>query len=286
MKQVKDTENRNMEIKAIPFTLEESKQIEINGQKIGVIRGHAAAFSLDRMDDQIIKGAFQDTLNDHRRRDNRPIRMRFQHSMDDLIGGFPIELAFEDDKGLFVEGHINLQVQRGQEAFSLAKQGIMTDMSIGFFIDEFEIRQLENGESLRIIKKLSLREISLVDEPANIDATITDVKFDLDKQNWLSLNLGDIAGVRNAESFLRQKGLSNKKRSQLISLLKEGGLHNISVTAEPGQRDADAGQKAPSDLEVIRKKLVEQLVLHELQKIAGAKNVRNKNTRTVNRTST
>jgi len=163
----------SIEFKNLEFKVEDTKQIVINGQRIGVIKGHAAAFSLDRVNDRIERGAFLKTIQDHKDRNNRQIRMKFQHRNDELIGGFPIEFVREDDKGLFVEGHVNLEVQKGAESFSLAQQGILSDLSIGFIPDLVEF---DNENNIRVIKQIDLREISLVDEPANMDATITEVK--------------------------------------------------------------------------------------------------------------
>jgi HK97 family phage prohead protease len=166
-----------MEIKSLPFNITETKQDVINGQKVGIIKGHAAAFTKDRVEDIIEKGAFLGTLKEHTARGNRQIRMKFQHKRDEIIGGFPVSLAREDEKGLFVEGHINLEVQRGREVFSLAKQGVLEDMSIGFIIPQGGQEFIEvDGDRVRLIKQIDLREISIVDEPANADAQITEVK--------------------------------------------------------------------------------------------------------------
>lgn len=163
-----------MEFKTLTFDLQETKQEEINGQKIGIIKGHAAAFSKDLVNDIIEPGAFFKTIAEHKSR-HRLFRMKFQHKRDEIIGGFPSEKAFEDGKGLFVEGQINLQVQKGVEAFSLAKQGVLTDLSIGFGIPEGGA-EFDSDTGIRRLKVIDLSEISIVDEPANRDATITDVK--------------------------------------------------------------------------------------------------------------
>jgi HK97 family phage prohead protease len=101
--------------------------------------------------------------------------MLHQHYRLALIGGFPPEFLEENDKGLFVEGHINLEVQAGKELYSLAKQGVLKDMSIGFTTKKSDTDE-ETG--IRTLKEIKLWEISLVDEPANTQAQIVDVKAD------------------------------------------------------------------------------------------------------------
>ena len=116
------------ETKYIGGNVVEVKQEERNGVQVGIIKGYIATWDLDRgswgVRDRFVKGAFLESLNRHRI-DNRPIRLKDHHGR--TVGGFPIETAFEDEKGLFATGEINLEVQQGREAFSLAKQGVLSD---------------------------------------------------------------------------------------------------------------------------------------------------------------
>jgi len=156
------------ETKQIGGNVVEIKEVERNGVKIGVIKGHIATWDIDRGLDRFVPGAFKESLERHRR-DNRQIRLKDHHGR--TVGGFPIETVVEDEKGLFGVGEINLEVQQGREAFSLAKQGVLSDFSIGFSSIE---DALENG--IRVIRKAEVWEGSVVDEPMNPAAKITEVK--------------------------------------------------------------------------------------------------------------
>lgn len=137
----------------------------------GIFTGFASTFdNIDRTDDMIVRGAFEDTLKSLQAR-QRQIRMFFNHNPNNVIGGFPSEKAFEDEHGLFVQGEINLKTQRGSETFELMKQGVLQDMSIGFVVREEDWK-----DGIRIIKQIDLWEISIVTEPANPEAQITDIK--------------------------------------------------------------------------------------------------------------
>lgn len=163
--------------KQFSFNVTETKEIERDGVPIGIIEGFASTYELDRGDDVILRGAFTKTILRHKQ-NNRPIRMLRQHSNSMLIGGFPIDSVEERDAGLFVKGEVNLAVQEGAEAYALAKQGVLTDMSIGFSftsVDDIE-REERDGKMVRLIKNLELWEISLVNEPMNASANITAVK--------------------------------------------------------------------------------------------------------------
>ena len=153
------------------FELKDLHDPEEDEPNIGKFEGFASTFgNTDRVDDVIVKGAFASTLSDHADR-NRQIRMLFQHDRHNLIGGFPFAEAKEEDEGLFVKGHINLDTQAGRESFSLMKQGVLEDMSIGFIIRDSEMK-----DGIQFIKDVELFEISLVTEPANQEAQITAIK--------------------------------------------------------------------------------------------------------------
>lgn len=163
--------NTHIEYKSFDFNVSQCKQIERDGIPLGIIEGYASTWEEDRTGDIILRGAFSKTLFQHKERGSRPIRMYFQHSGLEPIGGFPIEFAREDETGLFVVGEINLNVQRGAEVFSLAKQGVMTDLSVGIIVQDSEFEKQK-----RIIKEVDLFEVSVVSEPANLGAQITALK--------------------------------------------------------------------------------------------------------------
>lgn len=163
-----------LETKSVGGHVVECKQAVVNGVSVGIIEGYIAAWSIDTggnfgVPDQFVRGAFLESLQEHRDRGNRQIRLKDLHGR--VIGGFPIETAREDDVGLFAVGHINLDTELGRGAFSLARQGVLTDLSIGFTaLDDL----IEGG--LRRIFKAIVWEGSIVDEPANRDASILEVK--------------------------------------------------------------------------------------------------------------
>lgn len=144
-----------------------------NGIPVGIVEGYIATWDVDRGDgwgvsDQFVKGCFKESIQDHVK-EGRPVRLKDHHSR--TIGGFPAETVVEDDRGLFARGEVNLEVQQGKEIYMLAKQGVITDFSIGF-------TSLEDSESdgIRQITKAIIWEGSMVDEPMNPHANIINVK--------------------------------------------------------------------------------------------------------------
>jgi len=165
--------DRNYETKNVPFKLVgDTKELTRNGEDIFVFEGYASTRSVDRGGDIIAQGAFDKTIARNKDQGNRPVRMKYQHSIMDTIGGFPIQYVREDEKGLKVRGEVCLGVQRGKEVKSLIKSGFLSDLSIGFNVVDFEMDKSNN----RVIKDLELWEISVVDEPMNPEAEISNFK--------------------------------------------------------------------------------------------------------------
>lgn len=167
--------SRAIETKFIGGTVIQTKQEDRNGVPIGIVEGYIATWDIDRGDwfgtkDQFVKGAFISSIMNHKQK-NRQIRLKDHHGR--TVGGFPIDSVKEDERGLFGVGEINLDVQQGKEAFALAKQGVLSDFSIGFSIDE---SSLDEQNYLRTITKATIWEGSIVDEPMNPQANITAVK--------------------------------------------------------------------------------------------------------------
>lgn len=180
-KDSKDGRPDQIEIKRLGGKVIETKEMVINGVRVGVIDGYIATWTPDTggvfgVPDQFAPGAFADSLQEHRDRNNRQIRLKDLHGR--VVGGFPIETAREDAVGLRAIGHINLETQLGAEAWALIKQGVLTDLSIGFTALEDVI---ENG--LRTIFRAIVWEGSVVDEPANRDAMILEFRSALPFQD-------------------------------------------------------------------------------------------------------
>src|SRR6185437_7491887 len=135
----------------------------------GSFEGYGSVFgNVDSYGDIVDKGAFEKTLKDRAGK----VRLLWQHDSREVIGVFT-ELS-EDSVGLKFKAQLNLDVQRGKEAYSLLKQGAIDGMSIGYIT----IRSAPNAAQASIthLSEVKLYEISLVTFPANEEATVTAVK--------------------------------------------------------------------------------------------------------------
>lgn len=140
------------------------------GEK-GEFSGYASTFGgePDSYGDVIAKGAYTKTLADHRERGAMP-KMFWQHSHDEPIGKW-LE-AKEDDHGLYVEGKLNMGVQRGREAFELLREKDIDGLSIGYRT----VEQEKMADGVYLLKEIQIREISIVSIGANASSLVSDVK--------------------------------------------------------------------------------------------------------------
>ena len=137
-------------------------------QEDGVFAGYASVFGIvDSQNDVVMKGAFARSI----RKRVGEVKLLWQHQVEEPIGVFT--LIREDSHGLYVEGRLLLDLQRGKEAYSLLKNGAINGLSIGYSVVAADY----NGENnIRLITDLNLWEISLVTFPANEAAVVLRVK--------------------------------------------------------------------------------------------------------------
>ena len=153
--------SNSRERKSFKFELE---QADDNGE----FSGYAAVFgNRDDGDDVIEKGAFAKTII----RDFDRIKILSQHDETELPIGKPLELR-EDDKGLFIRGKIS-DTQKGRDIRTLLKDGVLTELSIGYDAVAFDY---DSKQGIRHLKEIRLWEVSVVTWAMNDEAKIDEVK--------------------------------------------------------------------------------------------------------------
>lgn len=138
---------------------------EVKASEQGVIEGYGSVFNIpDQGNDIVAPGAFAKSLA------NRMPKMLWQHDPDDPIGVW--DEAREDDRGLYLKGHLAMKTRKGAEAFELLRAGAIDGLSIGYRTIEAEM----DGKSRRVLKEVELWEVSVVTFPMNESATVDAVK--------------------------------------------------------------------------------------------------------------
>ncbi len=145
-----------------------SFELESADESTGEFSGYAAVFgNRDSGNDIIERGAFAKTIVE----DFHRIKILALHNDSWLPVGKPIELR-EDDRGLFIRGKIS-DTTLGRDIRTLLKDGVLSELSIGYDAIEFDYDSKQDTRHLREIK---LWEVSIVTWAMNDQARIEEVK--------------------------------------------------------------------------------------------------------------
>jgi len=177
-----------------------------------IIEGYASFFgNKDSHSDIIVNGAFKKTLKENKDR----IKVLWQHDMWEPIGK-PLEMK-EDKKGLFTVSKIS-QTDIGKKAMILARDGVLNEMSIGFYPIKEEY---DRGNDINYIKEIKLLEYSLVTLASNPLAQLTDVKNLMSEYQYSKGNVMDIVAMELLKSI---KALVNKDEPAEATQIVEKSL--------------------------------------------------------------
>jgi HK97 family phage prohead protease len=193
----------------------ETKTLSINDCDLkfaaneGEFSGYGSVFDVeDSEKDVILKGAFDEVL-----KSGQEVKLYVNHGW--LRGELPVGAwtdLKQDERGLFGNAKIETRMPSGLNAYWGVKSGLVQGLSIGFKVNDYEKR----SEGGRIIKSFSaLKEISIVDSPANKHAQITHVKSIDDVKSEIE----SIKSIKDLESYLRESG--NYSKSAAMALIAQ-----------------------------------------------------------------
>lgn len=174
----------------------------------GTFEGYASTFgNVDQGGDVVEPGAFIEGLV-KAKADGRAIPMLWQHKQDEPIGVW--DDISEDTKGLWVKGRLLIDADPlAKRAHGLLKAKALGGLSIGYRTPAGGIAEDEKRRGVYRLKKLDLREVSLVTMPMNVQARVTSVKS--------ILEAGALPTVREFEEFLREAGGFSKSLATAIA---------------------------------------------------------------------
>lgn len=180
----------------------------------GTVEGYGSVFGVrDNYDDVIAKGAFIQSLKDHKAACTMPA-MLWQHDADKPIGVWT-EMV-EDEKGLRIKGQLAMETVKGKEAHALLKMGALNGLSIGFMSKEWAY---DRDTEVRTLTAIDLWEVSLVTFPANEKARVTNVK-----------SADELQAPKDAEKVLRDAGFSKSDATAFVSrVMRMGEVRRDSV---------------------------------------------------------
>lgn len=200
----------------------------------GTFEGYGSIFNnVDSYGEMVLPGAFTRSLADARKKGGQSIKMLWQHRPDIPIGIWTD--IQEDSKGLLVAGKLLVDVSaQAAEAYGLLKAGALDGLSIGYRVTESGPHPDNAG--VLALKKLLLKEVSIVTFAANERARVEDVKA--------AIEAGTLPSLSQFEDFLREAGFSKTQAAAIAGkglaplLRSESGSDPDALKA---LRDAVAG---------------------------------------------
>ena len=173
----------------------ERKYAPLDGETVRAegtrIEGYASLFGIaDQGGDVVERGAYGRSLK-ALSAGGRRVRMLWQHDPREPIGVW--EEVREDDRGLWVKGHLLTDVARAREAAALIRAGAIDGLSIGYRTKT----AAKDGEGRRHLTEVELWEVSLVTFPMLPDARVG-AKQDVPEMSSGDRTLRELAAVFEA----------------------------------------------------------------------------------------
>lgn len=209
----------------------------IDDTSVREFSGYGAVFSnIDSYDDIIAPGAFAASIAEHKAAGTMPV-MLWNHDAMAMPIGVWTDL-FEDDHGLKMSGRF-LDTVAGRDAYTIAKAGAVTGLSIGYFVTASEIEK-RDGKTVRVITAVKLVEVSLVTFPANDLARVNDVKSHMETEENMKLQRKSLE--RLAELFGEAKDL-------IDALVTEADEEKPEVDDQADDEESVEGEESSDDAE-------------------------------------
>lgn len=194
----------------------------------GEFSGYGSVFNnADSYRDVVMPGAFAKTLAAWKEQDALPPCL-WQHDSQSPIG--PFTMMAEDGKGLYVEGQLLIKdVQQAREAYALIKSKTIRGMSIGYDIPDGGM-EYDGKTNVWKLTEIDLWECSIATFPANVQASIIDVKSKIIE--------GEFPSIADFEELLRDAAGFSKKQATAIA--------SVGYAKFLNQRDAEGGEGSES----------------------------------------
>lgn len=166
----------------------------------GNFTGYGSVYgNIDQGGDIVSPGAFAESLVTWQQKGRLPA-MLFGHQAGELPVGTYQKIT-ENPAGLWLEGNLAIDTQKGGDLHKLMKIGAISGLSIGFRTRDDAYDQVTG---IRTIKKADLYEISIVNMPMNDSARVVSVK---------GMSMTD----REFEQLMQDAGFSRKESREIMN---------------------------------------------------------------------
>jgi HK97 family phage prohead protease len=153
--------------------LHKTVTIDATATDLGHFEAVAATWSVDRVNEQIVKGAFAQTIESWRQSGKRvPVHWDHQGEAANVIGSVDPATMAETNEGLYVEGQLDIEDSEvAREAWRSMKNNTVS-LSFGYMV----LADHKRTDGVRELRQLDLFEVSLTPSPANADTRVLSMK--------------------------------------------------------------------------------------------------------------
>lgn len=211
----------------------------------GTFEAIVSTYDVDSIRDQVMPGAFADTLTDWKS-SGKPIPVIWSHRHDDPFAhvGEVTDAAERDGEGLWVKGQLDLDNPTGRQVYKLLKGGRVNQFSFAYDVEDAQ----EKDDGVMELKKLKLYEVG----PTLIGMNQATRTLAVKDSATTTTNAGGavtltIDGQQIARAVKAGRVLSAKNETDLKDAVEliEGVLSQLGapVTDEPDEASSTADGK-------------------------------------------
>jgi len=211
----------------------------------GYLAGWASTPDLDSYRDVVLPDAFQASINTRGLTGPKGIKLLLNHDWSKVAGVIKV-LEYRNGK-LWIEAQLNLEISYAKDAHEAIKSAQGLSFSVGFFLQDYNIRQDANGRDYFELVKGDLFEVSVVPFPANDEATMEFFKSAEIEYEGFGSDADDeevIETLAEFEKMLVSRGLvKSRNDARLLTLeVKEHSHLFVRKKAEPEQVEPEGKQ--------------------------------------------
>ena len=131
-----------------------------------------STYDVDRQGDQVAPGAFRQTIADWKNT-GRMIPLHWDHSSEpeDIVGYVEPASMEESKAGLTVQGKVDLETERGREAWRLLRAN-----TVGFSFGYLATKTHDRDNGVRVLDEIDIFEVTITASPANNQTRILAMK--------------------------------------------------------------------------------------------------------------
>ena len=217
----------------------------------GIVKGYASTFDRDpdSYGDVVAPGAFAKSLDrwNQLNQEGKYIPLLWGHDTEDPKSNIGrVVDAVEDERGLLVTAEFDADNEKAQYVRKLVQEGRVYQFSFAYEVRDQATVELENGYKANELRDLELFEVSLVQIPANQNATVEEVKA-WDGQSVNAVVDGEQieqkAGRRNSAKDADELRNIASAANQILEVVN-GLLSDDETPTEDSEEDSEAGEKS------------------------------------------